>query len=153
MSHKEENKVSISSNEDTDSADESFVFTKRKQSSFFIDLTDGESDSKRVKLDPKPVARAEVSEDSEVQFVKFIPGESSSSQESAVSEVHEVQIEDSGKSKSTAAVVFNTPKLFSPPRVVRVTSANYVKSHNVIDLTERVPVDQEKQKLHQESAA
>ena len=42
----------VSSGEETDTADESFVFTrKRKVNSFFIDFSDGESESKKSKID------------------------------------------------------------------------------------------------------
>ena len=52
MSEKKVIENCLPSEEDTDSSDEAFVFTrKRKAISFFIDLTEGESDCKKKKTE------------------------------------------------------------------------------------------------------
>ena len=66
--------------------------------------------------------------------MKIIPGDSSS-------KIANVTIEDSSTVHSVAVLEVPKPRLFSPPRIVRVTGASLFKSADVIDLTK--PISQE----------
>ena len=146
------------SSDETDSADEAFIFTKkRKPDSFFIDLTEGESKSKKQKklfsdtndnIDSVRKCEQEVINqsgfDSEVQVLKFVPG--SSSNEKAEGPKCNVQ---ACMVDSSSMIEVSTPKLFSPPRIVRVAGANFSKSADVIDLTQKndSPIDKEDEEV------
>ena len=105
--------LSACSGDETDSAEETFAFTrKRKANCFFIDLTDDDKQqSKKTKPSEKPEeAKAAVQEypdeaaaaDSEIEVVKVIPPDASTSH----------------CASHAAKVKVPLPKLFSPPHVV-----------------------------------
>ena len=139
------------SSDETESSDEVFVFSgKRKANSFFIDLTDDKLDAKKQKtaenvVAQKPSGSAECPADSEapstskcavplqddIEIVKVVPPKAEAGQIEEEVEFHEVKSEIVS---FEAVTQMSVPKLFSPPRVVRVTSAQFVKLDDVIDL-------------------
>ena len=129
------NKVNLSNGEDT----EVFVFTKRKRESGMIDLTGEGSNSKKRKFEvdlatPKELSVECAQADCEVEVLKYIPGDGLAVKVQSLSPVAALKIHNGNDTRS-GDVVINSPKLFSPPPVTRLTSATYVKSKNIIDLT------------------
>ena len=139
--------VFVCTDDETDSADEAFVFTrKRKGDVFFIDLTDEQSKCKKAKteleskvkytcsdnVDTSGVEDEGATGDPDIQVVKVIPGEESDAGSSMVAEA--VKQQPSTFDDECSVVKVSVPKLMSPPCVVRVVGAPYMAGE-VIDLT------------------
>ena len=146
MSENKYVKLLLAPDSETDSADESFVFTrKRKADKFFIDLTDENSTCNKisrnevelvpnmaqnvVQVNPEVNGRAQPEGNSEVQVAKFIPGD-----QLALKNEHD-SVTLKTISQPSRHVQRSLPDLKSPPHVARVTTAR--KSSHVIDLTDR----------------
>ena len=125
----------VLSGDETDSADEVFVFSqKRKADSFFIDLTEDEIEAKKQKRnqgDGGPEGNDGASEP-EVEVVKFIPGDCAESKT-----VHSatVTVAQSIVMPSFSMLTVDKPIFCSPPHPVRLADGDLFKSSNVIDLT------------------
>ena len=146
------NKVSQNlhlSEDETDSADEVYDFRhKRKANTFFIDLTEGEPQSKKQKKNAsyhferygsvgegsQPNLIQHEEREAEAQIVKFIPGECSALAKTGEGNCVEIK----GSSVALVSVIQMPPvKLVSPPCIVRVAGADYFKSADVIDLKQK----------------
>ena len=130
----------VSHGEETDSADETFVFTKkRKPDAFFVDLTDEADNAKKLKTDMKGLANGRefkfgTSAEKDIEIVKVVPGDSSSSD----LKLPKRDDEESSTSEGKSVVEVKVPQLFSPPHVVHVVDANFKLSGEVVDLTKVV---------------
>ena len=125
--------LSQSSAEETDSADESFTFTrKRKANSFFIDLTD---EGKKMKTEvevPNLRDNESATANGEVHIVKVVPGDGCMGNSGNGDEVPTGCQEKASSAAEFSLIKVPLPKLFSPPCVV---GAEY-KCGEVIDLTQ-----------------
>ena len=110
MSQKPIEHIVLSSGEETESANETFAFAhKRKPSSFFIDLTEDMSKSKRARQESN--VEDENSMQNDVQFVKFVPPP-------APSEVSSVIIEQAKTFHPSDVTTVSQPIFCSPPSIV-----------------------------------
>ena len=155
----EKNVAVFISSDETDSADEGFVFTrKRKADSFFIDLTDDDCKRKKANCEneskKKPTCSDDVStsgtEDkgsgakAEIVVLKVIPGDDLGPKSFSAKQTKQVKEETASISDECEMLKVSLPKLMSPPRVVQVVGAPYM-SGDVIDLTKPPAIEQHKQ--------